>query len=280
MSGPHAVTVTRAPAVVRVTGRPLIRPPDPAVTGRTLRLAPYGSAEAARRYIHHAFRDAHTAIDLTYAHGGFWERPFPPGLAVTTSNIDPTSGAELHLDFTATGLPDGAYDLVVYDPPHLADCGAESIMGRRFGTAKGTPALRLMVTAGIREAWRVSRVGILIKLADHSHGGRFLALTQWAYDELGAELYFSAHTTRPPLAAHRRQRVPLNNGADWLIFRKDGGAHKDFDRLYERQQASRIAALKGARRCAICDAPIGDRRRGAATCSDLCRKKRQRRKAS
>jgi hypothetical protein len=251
----------------------LIRPPDPAVTGKTLRLAPYDSAEATRRYIHYAFRDAHTAIDLTYAHGGFWECPLPPGLAITTSNIDPASGAELHLDFTATGLSDGAYDLAVYDPPHLADCGEASIMGRRFGTVKGTPRLHFLVTAGVREAWRIARVGILVKIADHSHGGRFLALTQWVYDELGADLYFSAHTTRPPLAPHKRQRVPLNNGADWLIFRKDGGAHKDFERLYERQELSRVASLGSARRCPMCDTPLNDRRSDAATCSATCRQR-------
>jgi hypothetical protein len=257
-----------------------IRPPDPAIVGTTMAYMPIGSAEAVRRLAHLAFRDCSTALDLTYAHGRFWRDPLPPGLTVTSNNLDPKSSADLHLDFTATGLPDGAYDLAVYDPPHLADLGADSIMGRRFGTVKGTPGLHLMVTAGAREAWRIARVGILVKLADHSHGSRFLALTQWVYDELGADVYFSAHTTRPPLASHRRQRVPLNNGADWLIFRKDGGTHRDFDRLYERQQMSRIANLADARRCPMCDTPLSDRRRDAATCSDACRKQRQRRKAN
>ena len=280
----HAVTDTGFGGGMAVTDSPLIRPRDPAIAGRTLRVAPYDSAEATRRFVDLAFRDALTAIDLTHARGGCWRRPYPPDLALTTNNLDPSSDADVHLDFTATGLPDAAYDLAVIDPPHLADLGSDSIMGRRFGTVRGTPALRLLVTEGIREAWRIARVGILVKLADHCHGGEFLQLTQWAYDELGAALYFSAHTYRAPVADGRRrvQRVPLNNSADWLVFRKDGGAHKDFDRLYDRQQASRISMLTSAPRCVMCDTRMDGRRSDALTCSDACRQRarRERRKVS
>ena len=235
-----AVTAMPPGLVGPVTATPLIRPPDPAVKGKTLRLAPYGSAEATRRYIHHAFRDAHTAIDLTYAHGGFWERPYPPGLAVTTSNIDPASGADLHLDFTATGLPDGAYDLVVFDPPHIADGGQHGIMAGRFGTVRGIPALRELIQAGAREAWRVASIGVLVKVADHAHGGRYQPLSRWVEDALDAPLYFDLHTYRPAYlrdGKHRGMRVPRSNGATYLVFRKSGPAHLDFDRLYARQQA-------------------------------------------
>lgn len=275
------VTATALTLHQPVTDRPIIRPHDPAIIGRTVRIGPYDSAEATRRWLELAFRDAHTALDLTYAHGGFWKQPHPPGLTVTTSNIDPASGADLHLDFTATGLPDDAYDLVVYDPPHLADLGADSIMGRRFGTVKGTPGLELLITAGVREAWRVARVGILVKLADHSHGSEFLQLCRWVYDELGADLYYGAHTYRAPLRDGRRkvQRVPDNNGADWLIFRKDSGKHRSFEYLYERQQMSRLATLADHRRCAICDTPMVGRRRDAVTCSDRCRQQQRRRPA-
>jgi hypothetical protein len=277
----QTVTATARSLDALVTNTRLIRPPDAAIDGTTLRIAPYDSAEAARRFIDLAFRDAHTCIDLTYAAGCFWKGPTLPGLDVTTNNINPSSNAALHLDFTATGLPDDAYDLVVYDPPHLADLGADSIMGRRFGTVKGTPGLRLLLTAGMREAWRIARVGILVKLADHSHGGEFLQLSHWVYDELAAELYFSAHTYRPPLrdGKWRAQRVPRNNGADWLIFRKDGGKHHDFDQRYQRQQASRLASIGDVRRCAMCDSPISSRRADAATCSATCRQKMHRQRA-
>lgn len=258
----------------------LIRPPDPSIKGRTLMYGPYSSAEATRRYIHLAFRDAHTAIDLTAASGGFWKPPVPPDLAVTTNNVDPSSVAQLHLDFTDTGLPDDAYDLAVYDPPHLADLSAESIMGRRFGTAIGTDALDRLVTDGVREAWRIARVGILVKLADSSHGGEFLQLSRWVLDHLDAQPYFVAHTTRPPLedGKWKVQRVPRSNGAVYLIWRKDGHEHRDFDRLY-RRQALRLAALDpGARRCSSCNAFLLDGRADRGNCSPSCRQRAYRRR--
>jgi SAM-dependent methyltransferase len=36
-----------------------------------------------------------------------------PGLRYVTTDLDPAQDAELHLDVTATGLPDGAYDAVI-----------------------------------------------------------------------------------------------------------------------------------------------------------------------
>lgn len=266
-----------------------IRPPDPAIKGRTLMYGPYSSAEATRRYIHLAFRDAHTAIDLTAAHGGFWKPPVPPDLAVTTNNLDPSSRADLHLDFTATGLSDQAYDLAVYDPPHLADVGADSIMGRRFGGAAGTSGLDVLVTAGVREAWRIARIGILVKLADSSHGGEFLQLSRWVADQFDAQPYFVAHTTRPPLedGKWKVQRVPRSNGAVYLVWRKDGHEHRDFDGLYERQERGKAKRLGTAIEyptcCVICFALLPPKRRSdARTCSLACRLRllRTRRKGS
>lgn len=242
----------------------------------------YSSAEATRRYIDLAFRDAHTAIDLTTASGGFWRPPTPPGLVVTTSNIDPLSTAEFHHDFTDTGLPDAAFDLAVYDPPHLPDLGADSIMGRRFGTASGTDGLDRLVTTGVMEAWRIARIGILVKLADSSHGSEFLQLSRWAIDHIGAQPYFVAHTTRPPLedGKWKVQRVPRNNGAVYLIFRKDGHQHRDFDALYERQalrlereKAREMRRQKPPKFCSICNKKIGDGRIDRAFCSSPCRQR-------
>lgn len=222
----------------------MIRPPDPAIRGTTQRYMPIGSAEAVRRLVHLVFRDAHSALDLTYAAGRFWSDPLPPALHLTSSNLDPASAADLHLDFTATGLPDGAYDLVVYDPPHIADGGASSIMATRYGTVRGMPALRELVEAGAREAWRLSRVGILVKVADHAHQGEFHQLTDWIKAAVPARLYVDLHTIRPGYlrdGKHRVERVPRNNGATYLAFRRDGHRHRDFDRLYERQ-ARKVSA--------------------------------------
>jgi hypothetical protein len=215
-----------------------VRPPDPAVVGTTMRYMQIGSAEAVRRLVDLAFRDAHTALDLTYAHRGFWADPLPPGLVVTGNDIDPESTADLHVDFRSTGLPDSAYDLVIFDPPHVADGGKAGIMARRYGTVRGTAALRALIEAGCHEAWRVAAIGVLIKVADHSHQGEEQALSEWVKAAIGARVYTLLHSFRPGYlrdGKHRVERVPRNNGATWLAFRKDGHRHLNFDRLYERQ---------------------------------------------
>jgi hypothetical protein len=251
----------------------MIRPADPAISGVTMRYMPIGSAEAVRRLAHLAFRDCSTALDLTHAHGRFWAHPLPPGLAVTSNNRDPSSPTDLHLDFRSTGLPNGVFDLVIYDPPHIADGGRTGIMARRFGTVRGIEALRELIQSGGREAWRIASVGILVKVADHAQQGQHRQLTRWVEAAVPVGPYTEIHTIGGFLrdGKHRAVRVPRNNGADRLVFRKDGNRYPDCIRLDERQQGSRIAGPRDARRCIICDGLLGERRRDAVTCSDRCR---------
>lgn len=222
----------------------LIRPPDQAIVGITRTFMAISSSDACRRLVHLAFRDAHTVLDLTFAAGRFWEMPLPPVIGLTSNNLRADADTDLHLDFTATGLADGAYDLVVYDPPHIADGGEGSIMAARYGTVKGTAALRELVQAGAREAWRVSRVGVLVKVADSSHGSELCRLSAWVTDVLPVDPYVVLHTIRPGSLEDGRwvaHRVPRNNGATFLAVRKSSHRHVDFDRLYARQVGLREA---------------------------------------
>jgi hypothetical protein len=278
-----AVTATHLADVGPVTAARAIRPPDPKLGADTgLRIGPYSSAEAVRILAHCFFRDALTCIDLTYGAGEFWKAPALPGLTVITNNIDPGASTDLHVDFTATGLPDGAFDLAIIDPPHLPHLAPTAFMARRYGTVRSTSGFRTMIESGVVEAWRIARVGLIVKLADFPNGGAYLPLTSWAADALGVQPCYVMHTVGRPSPRPKGEipRVPRSNGADWLVFRKGGNRYPDFISLYQRQEASRVANHADARRCAICDTPLGDRRRDAATCSDLCRKQRQRRKVS
>jgi hypothetical protein len=227
------------------TVAPAIRPPDPVLEGEPLTFMPVtkprdGSPMAIRWLLHLVFRDAHTALDLTYGAGGFWRDPLPPGLNVTGNNPDPASRADLHLDYTATGLPDGAYDIVCFDPPHTADNGRDGhFAGRYGGTLRGNAALCADVAAGAVEAWRVARVGTLVKVIDACHESKLVVLTDCVKAAVGARPYVVLHTVgRGPIIdpKHRAVRVPRNNGATYLAFRKDGHRHRDFDRLYARQR--------------------------------------------
>jgi hypothetical protein len=217
----------------------LIRPPDPAIRGVTRMYAPYPSHEAVRRLFQLAFRDGWTVLDLTYGAGGFWRPPLPPGITLTTNNPDPAALTDLHLDFRRTGLPDGAYDLATLDVPHLADAGRDSIMARRFGTVRGVAALREQLVAGALEAWRVARLGVLLKVADHNHGGELLRLTRWVEDVLPMQPYAVQNTYRVASLEDgkwRAERVPRCNGATYLAFRKDSHKHRDWDAEYRCRQ--------------------------------------------
>ena len=137
-----AVTATTESRRRSVTDR-VIRPPDPKFSTKTgVRIGHYSSAEATRILLHCFFRDAHTAIDLTYGGGRFWKAPHPPGLAITANNIDPDAPTDLHLDFRATGLTDGAHDVAIIDPPHLPYLAPTSFMARRYGTVRSTAGFR------------------------------------------------------------------------------------------------------------------------------------------
>jgi len=159
-----------------------IRPRDPKVIGLTtthMRIAP---SDVVRRLLQLAFRDARTVIDVTYAGGNFWGEPLPPEIVLTTSNIDPAADTDAHLNFTDTGLPDGAYDVVI-DPPHNPDAGVNSFIRARYGTAQGTDGLKQLIEDG-------ARLGVIVKVQDQAHGGEFIEETEWVRHALGLPLYF------------------------------------------------------------------------------------------
>ena len=94
---------------------------------------------------------------------------------------------------------------------------------------------------------------------------------------LPVRAYFELHTPRGYTLRDgkwRVQRTPRSNGAVYLVFRKDGHRHRDFDKLYARQPAAlRVGTLLQLGRCASCTGPLGDARRDRAYCSPACRQK-------
>lgn len=258
----------------------LIRPPDPAFErDMGVRIRRYTNNQAVRLLAHCCLRDAHTALDLTFGAGTFWKGQRPPSLSVTGNNIDPKAPTDLHVDFTDTGLQDGSYDLVVYDPPHLPHLGETSFMGKRFGTVRSTAGFRTQTEAGALEAWRIARVGIIVKLADAPNGGAYLPATSWAVEALGVWPVYVLHSIgRPsPRPPGEIARMPRNNGADWLVFRKDGNRYPDFIKLYARQ----MSRLGLGPKCPMCDMPMPEGRRSIArTCSDACRQRARRQRSA
>ena len=210
-----------------------LRPLDEVIRdSTTLMYGPYNSEEACRRILQLAFRDAVRIIDLTFAHKGFWNlSKLPPGILLYMNDIDPSADTHSHEDFTNLSFRNNSFDVAVFDPPHVADGGRGSIMGTRFGTIKTTKALENLIQLGAQEAWRISKVGIIVKVTDHSHGGEFLIQSDWVKEVIPVRPYFVMHTYRSTYVRdgkHRQERVPRSNGATYLVFRKDGHKHISF----------------------------------------------------
>lgn len=252
-----------------------IRPRDPKVVGVTTTHMPISPADVTRRLLQLGFRDARTVLDATYAGGNFWGSPLPPEIDLTTNNIDPDADTDLHLDFTATGLPEGAYDVVIIDPPHNPDAGVDSFMRARYGTVKGTDGLQRLIQDGVRESMRVASLGIIVKVQDQSHGNEFVEENEWVRHAVGVPLYFKLEQLGRPTPGHGKrklhQRVPYKGASTYLVFRKDSHKHRDFDREYLRQIRAR---------CVVCGALLLDRRQQTTTCGPACRQKLYRRRAA
>lgn len=164
-----------------------------------------------------AYPDAATAVDLTFGRGGFWREDVPIGVVLEPSAYD----------FCALPYADDAFDLAVLDPPHNADAGAASIMGSRYGTYR-QGELEAAVRQGVREAWRVARIGVLVKVCDAVHGQRLVRMSAWVTDELG-EPYEVVHQVRERPIVDPRWRQPQlsarNNGAIFLAYRQGDQRH-------------------------------------------------------
>jgi hypothetical protein len=183
------------------------------------------------------FEDAETALDMTYGSGQFWDDTAPVQVTAHDSLVERSPGGET-MDFTALDYDDASFDVPLFDPPHNADAGADSIMGQRFGTVKGQANLDKLIMDGAREAWRVCRLGVIIKVTDQVHGQLFQSEADLISEALAVNgqwmvPYDVVHHVRsyaivsPDLTEHYSA---LNNGATYLIFRKGDQRHKSHRR--------------------------------------------------
>lgn len=65
---------------------------------------------------------------------------------------------DLKTDFRAMPFADGAFRLVVFDPPHLVRAGASSWMAKKYGVLS-RQTWRGDLAAGFAECWRVLATG-------------------------------------------------------------------------------------------------------------------------
>lgn len=172
------------------------------------------------------FPDARDAVDMTHGKGRFWNGS--AHVEVTKHDLDPTRAPHGAMDFRDMRYGDQSFDVALIDPPHVADAGAASIMRKRFGTANGH-ALEGLVRDGVREAWRISHLGIVVKICDHVHGQRLVLESDWVRTALENrapyEVVFQTRARSLIDPRWKSQLSAYNNGATYLAFRKGDQRH-------------------------------------------------------
>jgi hypothetical protein len=253
-----------------VTVRPLHTTPSVAAPRvdylfSAMRISP---ARAVTELLRVCFPDAQTALDVTYGKGNFWDGT--AHVEVTGLDGNPKRARHVVGDFHALPFGPDAFDVVVFDPPHLSDGGKTSIMRAQYTTYETADEARASIMRGCREAWRVARLEIIVKVQDHHHGRRFVRLSDWVraavpmaqYDELLApnehRKVIDPKWKQPQLSIYR-------DHSTYLVFRADGPVHR-------RRQPAPLR-LPAGQRCASCNGLLGEGRRDRFTCSNACRQK-------
>jgi hypothetical protein len=177
------------------------------------------------------FPDARTVLDMTYGSGRFWSPKHPVTATVAGLDLDPGRARDVVGDFRALDFPDGTFDVCIFDPPYQWDMGKgkPSVMGSRFGTYHSEEEARATIQEGVREAWRVARLGIIVKVQDHVHSSRVVWMSDWVKAALPVEPYDQTHLVRQHKITDpkwTRQLSVWRNHATFWVWRKDGAVHR------------------------------------------------------
>ncbi len=192
-------------------------------------------------------------LDATFNRGRFWvgspRRPALTALDVDPENHPDRCGENADVNFVtgdhaASPFGDGEFDVVVYDPPHVPNRGAERSkdFNERFGLGKDSATrktrgddftgynLHHQFPPFLAEAARVLKPnGVLIcKVIDYVHGHRM----QWAHVELLTAARAAGFTPCDCIIQYLPDKSPIRSPAwktarhsrrhhaYWLVFRR------------------------------------------------------------
>jgi hypothetical protein len=175
------------------------------------------------------FPNAENVLDMTGGDGGFWDGS--ELLNVTRLIVDPDRAPDGAEDFRSLPhIPDNHHDVTLFDPPHLTETGNSGpIMGERYGSFANMAELEQAIADGSREAWRIGRLGAVVKVTDHVHGQQYVIESDWVREAIGQPPFDEVYQVRGHAMIDPKWQEQLsayNNGATYLIFRKDGPMHK------------------------------------------------------
>jgi hypothetical protein len=172
-------------------------------------------------------RPEDSVLDVTYGRGMFWTRYRPAHL--TTHDLSSDG-----VDFRSLPESDGSYDVVVFDPPYIAQGGRETStmkpMLDRYGLydcPQNVAQLEELISAGIHECARVTRRLLMVKCMDYINGGRYVqgrhhVVTAAMAAGLRQVDEFVHHSGAGPQSNHERQIHSRRVHSFLCVFQKPG----------------------------------------------------------
>lgn len=204
------------------------------------------SAQTVAKMLRVLFPDAATVLDMTYGSGKFWT-PYTPW-RVTGIDLNPERARDVCADFTRLPFRDGAFDVAIFDPPYLTECSKSNPgkMGALFSYFDSLEALRDAVTRGSAEAWRVGRLGAIVKVQNHVHQSRSVRMTRWVEAVIPEDAYGEVHLMREAGKIRSPQWTDQlsvwSNSATFLAFRHGDQRHVRRGQLLDAQRPPTVAA--------------------------------------
>lgn len=201
------------------------------MTGNLYTVEEITSAQAVERLLGLLFPDAQTVLDTTYGSGSFW-RESTADVLVTAMDINPRRARDVVGDFTRLPFIDNAFDVVIFDPPYHTDVGRRkaSVTHARFGSFARLSDLRTAVELGTAEAWRVARLGVIVKVQDYIHSSKAVWMSLWVHGAIPVEPYDFLNAQRVSgkiLGQNWNDQLSLyRNHATYWIYRKDSQVHR------------------------------------------------------
>jgi hypothetical protein len=186
------------------------------------------SAQTIAKMLRVLFPDARTALDMTYGSGKFWTGS--DAVEVTGIDIDPSRARDVVADFTRLPFADGSFDVAIFDLPYLSDVSKKNpgLVGRRFGSFPTSLDVECAVRLGCLEAWRVSRLGVIVKCQQHIHASMFVDMQGWVRDAIDHPLYGQVEQVRPSKLLDPKwtdQLSAWSNSATFLAYRHGDQRH-------------------------------------------------------
>lgn len=201
------------------------------MSGHLYTIADLTSAQAVERLLGLLLPDAVTVLDATYGSGSFW-RGSTADVRVTGLDINPERAKSVCGDFTRLPFLDASFDCVIFDPPYHTDVGKAkaSTTHERFGSFATMADLRRAVELGTAEAWRVARLGVIVKVQDYIHASRAVWMSSWVHGAIPVEPYDVLYTRRTAgkiRASNWHDQLSVyRNHATYWVYRKDGQIHR------------------------------------------------------